>query len=52
MIGGGAALAALAGLILTETTGHYRLLEVMAVSSALSVLSILLVIRRTRRLGR
>lgn len=52
MIGGGAVLAAITGPLLTESAGHYVLLEVMAVSSALSVLCILLVIRRARRLGR
>lgn len=51
MIGGGALLAALTGLLLDEATGHFHLLDVMALSSALSVLSILLVIRRTRRIG-
>ena len=52
MIGGGAVLAAITGPLLTESAGHYVLLEVMAVSSALSVLCILLVIRRAKRLGR
>lgn len=52
MIGGGAALAAVTGPLLTAQAGHYVLLEVMAASSALSVLCILLVIRRARRLGR
>lgn len=52
MIGGGAVLAAITGPLLTERSGHYVLLEVMAASSALSVLCILLVIRRARRLHR
>lgn len=52
MIGGGAVLAAVTGPLLTEQAGHYVLLEVMAASSALSVLCILMVIRRARRLGR
>lgn len=52
MIGGGAVLAAVTGPLLTEQSGHYVLLEVMAVSSALSVLCILMVIRRARRMGR
>lgn len=52
MIGGGAVLAAITGPLLSEKAGHYVLLEVMAVSSALSVLCILMVIRRARRLAR
>ena len=52
MIGGGAVLAGIAGPLLSEDSGHYVLLDLMAVSSALSVLCILLVIRRARRLGR
>ena len=51
MIGGGAVLAATAGTMLDETTGHFRLLDVMAVSSALSTVAILMVIRRARRIG-
>lgn len=50
MIGGGAILAAATGLILNEVSGHYHLLDVMAASSGLSVLAILLVIRRARRI--
>ena len=52
MIGGGAVLAAITGPLLSEKAGHYVLLEVMAASSALSVLCILMVIRRARRLAR
>lgn len=52
MIGGGALLAAITGHLLNEATGHAILLEVMAASSALSILAILLVIRRARRVQR
>lgn len=52
MIGGGAVLAAITGPLLSEKAGHYTLLEVMAVSSGLSVLCILMVMRRARRLKR
>lgn len=52
MIGGGAVLAAITGPLLTETLGHRVLLEVMAASSGLSCLAILLVMRRSRRLAR
>lgn len=51
MIGGGAVQAALAGPLLSETRGHVVLLELMAASSALSILAILLVIRRARRIA-
>ncbi|MGR3804998.1 multidrug effflux MFS transporter [Marinibacterium profundimaris] len=50
MIGGGAALSALAGSLLTHETGAYPLLLLMLVSSLLGVLAIFLVIRRERRL--
>jgi DHA1 family bicyclomycin/chloramphenicol resistance-like MFS transporter len=50
MIGGGSAIAACVGLVLTAQNGQYALLEVMAVASTLSVAAILLVIRRNRRL--
>lgn len=50
MIGGGAVLAAVAGPLLSETAGHYVLLTLMAISSALSILAILLVFRREARL--
>ena len=51
MIGGGAALAALAGVALTPGSGAMPLLVIMLVSSILSVVSILAVIRRAKRLG-
>lgn len=52
MIGGGAALAAIVGPLLDARHGHQVLLEVMAVCSALSVLAIMLVMRRAKRLAR
>ena len=51
MIGGGAALAAIVGAVLTADNGHYLLQGTMALSSALSLAAILLVMRRNRRLG-
>ena len=51
MIGGGAALAAVVGVVLTPANGHLVLLEMMALSSALSLIAILLVLRRNKRLG-
>lgn len=51
MIGGGAALSALAGALLTEETGAWPVLAIMALSLAGSFLSIGLVIRRNRQLG-
>ena len=51
MIGGGAAIAASVSAVLTPQNGHYALQEVMAFWSTLSVAAILLVIRRSRRLG-
>lgn len=50
-IGGGAALAALAGALLTEGATEMPLVLLMLASSVLSVLSILAVIRRARSLG-
>lgn len=50
MIGGGAALSALAGSLLTEETGAIPLQVIMLVTSALAGVSILLVMARTRRL--
>lgn len=50
-IGGGAALAALAGALLTEGATEMPLVLLMLGSSVLSVLSILAVIRRARALG-
>ncbi|MGH1330876.1 MAG: multidrug effflux MFS transporter [Paracoccaceae bacterium] len=51
MVGGGAALAALAGAMLTPERGVYPLLIIMLCSCLLGVASIILVIRRERRLG-
>ncbi|MEZ5752669.1 MAG: multidrug effflux MFS transporter [Paracoccaceae bacterium] len=51
MIGGGAALSALAGSLLTEETGALPLFLVMAASLAGSLLSIVLVIWRTRQIA-
>lgn len=51
MIGGGAALSAVAGSLLTPETGARPLLLLMVTSSALSIVSILAVMRRDRRLG-
>lgn len=50
MIGGGAALSALAGALLTPGSGPYPLLYLMLATSFASVASILYVIRRERRL--
>lgn len=49
MIGGGAMLSALTGALLTPETGASPLIWVMLISSAASVVAILLVIRRARR---
>lgn len=51
MIGGGAALSALAGAWMTEETGAWPLIGIMAASLLGSVLSIMMVIRRNRQLG-
>ncbi|MCX7559117.1 multidrug effflux MFS transporter [Sulfitobacter sp. F26204] len=51
MIGGGAALAVLAGLLLTPETGAYPLILLMLASAIAGMLSILLVIRRERFLS-
>jgi DHA1 family bicyclomycin/chloramphenicol resistance-like MFS transporter len=51
MIGGGAALSALAGFVLGPGTGPEPLILLMLLTSAMSVLSILWVIRRDRVLG-
>lgn len=51
MIGGGAALSALAGAVLTPETGAWPLFGIMAVSLLGSILSILVVIYRNRKLG-
>lgn len=51
MIGGGAALAAFTGSLLTIETGAWPLLIVMLIASGLSVLTTLYVIRRARLVG-
>lgn len=48
MVGGGAALSALAGILLTGGNGAYPLIWIMLVASVLAVLSILYTIRRER----
>ncbi|MEM6305797.1 MAG: multidrug effflux MFS transporter [Pseudomonadota bacterium] len=51
MIGGGAALAVLAGLLLTEQTGAYPLLWLMLLTSFAGIIAIMTVIRREHQLG-
>ncbi len=51
MIGGGAGLAALAGALLTPGSTELPLILLMLASSVASVLAILAVMRRARRLG-
>ncbi|MDJ0825513.1 MAG: multidrug effflux MFS transporter [Rhodobacter sp.] len=51
MIGGGAALSALAGALLTPGTGAFPLLWIMFITSVMSFLSILYVVRRERTLA-
>lgn len=51
MIGGGAALSAIGGAILTPETGAWPLLAIMAASLSGSFLAIAMVIRRNRQLG-
>lgn len=51
MIGGGAALSAFAGFSLSDATGPAPLLWIMLVSTALSIVAILYVMRRTRQLA-
>jgi DHA1 family bicyclomycin/chloramphenicol resistance-like MFS transporter len=50
-IGGGAALSALAGAVLSQGSGPTPLIFLMLASSALSVLCILWVMRRARAIG-
>lgn len=50
MIGIGAVLSAFAGVLLTPESGAFPLLWLMLVSSALGVISILIVMRRQRRI--
>lgn len=52
MIGGGAALSALAGSLLTQATGAYPLLYLMLLCSLFGLAAVLLVIRRERKLAR
>ncbi|MCC5985277.1 MAG: multidrug effflux MFS transporter [Rhodobacteraceae bacterium] len=51
LIGGGAALSALAGALLTPETGAAPLLGLLLTTSSLSVVSIIYVIRRRRVIG-
>jgi len=51
MIGGGAALSALAGAALTPETGAWPLLGIMTLSMIGSILAIVMVVHRNRRLG-
>ena len=51
MIGGGAALSALAGVLLKSYDGALPLIALMTATSALSLLSILYVIRRARSIA-
>jgi DHA1 family bicyclomycin/chloramphenicol resistance-like MFS transporter len=51
MIGGGAVLAALAGAVLSVKSGEMPLVLLMLLSSIASLLTILAVIRRAKRLG-
>jgi DHA1 family bicyclomycin/chloramphenicol resistance-like MFS transporter len=51
MIGMGAALSALAGFLLTPGSGAFPLLWLMFLTGVTGVVTILLVIRRERRLG-
>ncbi|MFC4667803.1 multidrug effflux MFS transporter [Seohaeicola nanhaiensis] len=50
MLGGGAGLSALAGLLLTPGSGAMPLLWIMIITAAASVVSIVLVMRREKRL--
>jgi DHA1 family bicyclomycin/chloramphenicol resistance-like MFS transporter len=52
MVGGGAALSALAGLVLTGSRGAYPLIWLMLAASVLAVLSILYTIRREKQVSR
>ncbi|MEP5730743.1 MAG: multidrug effflux MFS transporter [Sulfitobacter sp.] len=51
MIGGGAGLAVLAGLLLTPETGAYPLILIMLITAIAGVISIMMVIRRERQLA-
>lgn len=51
MVGGGALLSAIAGAMLTPETGAFPLLWIQALTGIAALVSILLVIRREKRLG-
>ncbi len=51
MIGGGAALSALAGALLTPETGAFPLLYIMLITATAAIVSILAVYWRERRIG-
>lgn len=51
MIGGGAGLSALAGILLKPGRGEFPLVWIMFITSVLAVFAILYVIRRERQLG-
>lgn len=51
MLGGGAALSALAGALLSPQTGAFPLLWLMLITSLLGTVTIVLVILRARKLG-
>ena len=51
MIGGGSALAVLAGVLLTPETGAYPLLLLMLGTAIAGLLAIMVVIRREKALG-
>jgi len=51
MLGGGAALSALAGALLTPETGATTLLWMMFITSTLSIVAALTVVWRARQLG-
>jgi len=51
MIGGGAALSALAGAALNETTGAFPLLYIMLATSVCAVISMLVVLYRERQIS-
>ena len=50
-IGGGAALSALAGVVLTPTSGTMPLILLMLITSAISIICVLWVMRRARTIG-
>ena len=52
MIGGGAALSAVAGAALSEETGAFPLLWIMLITALLGILTILFVMWRARQIAR